>query len=151
LAALVDAADRGEQAMLFLNRRGYAPLTLCRTCGHRFECPSCSAWLTEHRYRRRLMCHHCGYGVPAPAACPACESADSLVACGPGVERIAEEVSAQLPEARVAIMTSDTMRGPEAAQAFVGAVEAQEIDIIVGTQMVAKGHHFPNLTLVGVV
>ena len=149
-ALKANTAD-GEQALLFLNRRGYAPLTLCRTCGHRFACPSCSAWLTEHRFRKRLQCHHCGYEVPIPTNCPACDNADTLVACGPGVERIAEEVRTLLPEARLEIMTSDTMRGPEAAQRLVRSVEDQEIDILIGTQMVAKGHHFPNLTLVGIV
>ncbi|MEP4378713.1 MAG: primosomal protein N' [Alphaproteobacteria bacterium] len=149
-ALTANMAD-GEQALLFLNRRGYAPLTLCRTCGHRFACPSCSAWLTEHRFRKRLQCHHCGYEVPIPTNCPSCDKADTLVACGPGVERIAEEVRTLLPEARLEIMTSDTMRGPVAAQRLVHSVENQEIDILIGTQMVAKGHHFPNLTLVGIV
>jgi primosomal protein N' (replication factor Y) len=141
----------GEQAMLFLNRRGYAPLTLCRTCGHRIECPSCAAWLTEHRFRKRLQCHHCGYEVPSPSVCPSCENVDTLVACGPGVERIAEEITHLLPDARVGIMTSDTMRGPDSAQAFIRSVENGDLDILIGTQMVAKGHHFPNLTLVGIV
>ncbi len=149
--ALKENLSDGEQALLFLNRRGYAPLTLCRTCGHRFACPSCSAWLTEHRFRKRLQCHHCGYEVPIPTNCPSCDNADTLVACGPGVERIAEEVRTLLPDARMEIMTSDTMRGPEAAQRLVRSVEDQEIDILIGTQMVAKGHHFPNLTLVGIV
>ena len=143
--------ESGEQAMLFLNRRGYAPLTLCRTCGHRIECPSCAAWLTEHRFRKRLQCHHCGYEVPAPDACPSCENVDTLVACGPGVERIAEEIMTLMPEARIGIMTSDTMRGLEAAQKFIRSVEDGDLDILIGTQMVAKGHHFPNLTLVGIV
>ncbi|MDA1132506.1 MAG: primosomal protein N', partial [Proteobacteria bacterium] len=149
--ALLETVGAGEQALLFLNRRGYAPLTLCRTCGHRFECPSCSAWLVEHRFRRQLQCHHCGYNAPVPKACPHCEATDSLAVCGPGVERIAEEVRALLPDARLGVMTSDTMRGPEAAAALVRAVEAREIDILIGTQMVAKGHHFPHLTLVGIV
>lgn len=151
VAALEQTIDEGEQALLFLNRRGYAPLTLCRTCGHRMACPSCSAWLTEHRFRKRLQCHHCGYEEPAPTRCPSCDNADTMVACGPGVERIAEEVCSHLPEARLEIMTSDTMRGPDAAQRLVRAVEDKEIDILIGTQMVAKGHHFPNLTLVGIV
>ena len=151
VAALEQTLAAGEQSMLFLNRRGYAPLTLCRTCGHRIECPSCSAWLTEHRFRRRLQCHHCGYETPAPNLCPSCENPDTLVACGPGVERIAEEIAQHLPAARVGIMTSDTMRGPDSAQSFVQAVENGELDILIGTQMVAKGHHFPNLTLVGIV
>ncbi|CAN0462975.1 unnamed protein product, partial [Discosporangium mesarthrocarpum] len=149
--ALTATVAAGEQAMLFLNRRGYAPLTLCRACGHRFECPNCSAWLVEHRFHRHLQCHHCGFNTPLPERCPNCETEASLVACGPGVERIAEEVRALLPEARLALMTSDTVRGPEAAQALVRAVGDHEIDVIIGTQMVAKGHHFPQLTLVGIV
>jgi len=151
IAALSQTTAEGEQALLFLNRRGYAPLTLCRTCGHRMACPSCSAWLTEHRFRKRLQCHHCGYEEPAPTRCPSCDNANTMVACGPGVERIAEEVRAQMPDARMEIMTSDTMRGPDTAQRLVRAVEDKEIDVLIGTQMVAKGHHFPNLTLVGIV
>jgi primosomal protein N' (replication factor Y) len=149
--ALTATVEAGEQAMLFLNRRGYAPLTLCRTCGHRFECPNCTAWLVEHRFHRQLQCHHCGYATALPERCPSCAGENTLVACGPGVERIAEELRALLPEARLALMTSDTVRGPEAAQALVRAVEAHEIDVLIGTQMVAKGHHFPQLTLVGIV
>jgi primosomal protein N' (replication factor Y) len=149
--ALQQTVAAGEQAMLFLNRRGYAPLTLCRACGHRFECPNCSAWLVEHRFHRQLQCHHCGFNTPLPERCPNCDTEDALVACGPGVERIAEEVRALLPEARLALMTSDTVRGPEAAQALVRAVRDHAVDIVIGTQMVAKGHHFPQLTLVGIV
>ena len=149
--ALLDTLGQGEQALLFLNRRGYAPLTLCRACGHRFGCPHCTAWLVEHRFRGRLQCHHCGYTVTAPSACPDCGAVGTLVACGPGVERIAEELREVAPEARLAVMTSDTVRGPDAATALVEAVEARAVDVLVGTQMVAKGHHFPWLTLVGVV
>ncbi len=149
--ALAETRAAGEQALLFLNRRGYAPLTLCRSCGHRFQCPDCTAWLVEHRLARRLQCHHCGYAIPVPRACPQCGAADSFAACGPGVERIAEEVQALLPDARVALITSDTVGGPAAAQELIRAVEAREIDVVVGTQIVAKGHHFPHLTLVGVV
>ena len=149
--ALVETLAAGEQALLFLNRRGYAPLTLCRVCGHRFECPSCSAWLVEHRFRRQLQCHHCGYNAPVPRACPQCDTEGSLAVCGPGVERIAEEVKTVVPDARVGVMTSDTMRGPDAAQELVRAIEARELDLLIGTQMVAKGHHFPHLTLVGIV
>src|SRR5690606_16814634 len=129
----------------------YAPLTLCRTCGHRIECPQCSAWLVEHRFRRELACHHCGYTAPVPRACPSCGSEEALIACGPGVERIAEEVAELFPEARTAIVSSDNLRGPAAHQAVFAAIEAREIDIVIGTQIVAKGHHFPWLTLVGVV
>ncbi|NNE85692.1 MAG: primosomal protein N', partial [Alphaproteobacteria bacterium] len=150
-AAMLETLAAGEQTLLFLNRRGYAPLTLCRTCGHRFECPSCSAWLVEHRFRRQLQCHHCGYNAPVPKACPHCEAEDSLAVCGPGVERIEEEVAKIAPDARFGVMTSDTMRGPEAALELVRTIEAREIDILIGTQMVAKGHHFPHLTLVGII
>jgi primosomal protein N' (replication factor Y) len=143
--------ERGEQSLLFLNRRGYAPLTLCRHCGYRFKCPNCSAWLVEHRLSRRLACHHCGHEVPPPEACPECDTPDCMVACGPGVERIADEVAEVLPEARVAVVTSDTLNSPEKISAFVAAAEEKLIDVIVGTQIVTKGYHFPELTLVGVV
>jgi len=141
----------GEQSLLFLNRRGFAPLTLCRTCGHRFHCPNCTAWMVEHRLMHRLACHHCGHVMPPPRACPECGEEDSLVACGPGVERIADEVAALFPDARTAIVTSDTIWSPARAAEFVAAMEEQEIDIVIGTQLVTKGYHFPNLTLVGVV
>jgi primosomal protein N' (replication factor Y) len=143
--------DRGEQSLLFLNRRGFAPLTLCRHCGHRFQCPNCTAWMVEHRLMHRLACHHCGHVMPPPKACPECGEEDSLVACGPGVERIADEVAELFPDARTAIVTSDTMWSPLRAAEFVGAMEAGAIDVVVGTQLVTKGYHFPNLTLVGVV
>ncbi|HET6518531.1 MAG TPA: primosomal protein N', partial [Geminicoccaceae bacterium] len=139
------------QALLFLNRRGYAPLTLCRACGHRMQCPNCTAWLVEHRLRRRLQCHHCGYGVPEPEHCPACGAVDALVPCGPGVERVAEEVAALLPDARVALMTSDSVRSASDAAALVSAMHDHRVDVLIGTQIIAKGHHFPDLTLVGVV
>jgi primosomal protein N' (replication factor Y) len=141
----------GEQSLLFLNRRGFAPLTLCRTCGHRFACPNCTAWMVEHRLMHRLACHHCGHVMPPPRLCPECNDEDSLVACGPGVERIADEVSALFPDARTAVVTSDTIWSPARAAEFVRSMESGEIDIVVGTQLVTKGYHFPNLTLVGVV
>jgi primosomal protein N' (replication factor Y) len=143
--------EAGEQSLLFLNRRGYAPLTLCRACGHRFQCPNCTAWMVEHRLVSRLACHHCGHMMPPPRACPECKEEDSLVPCGPGVERIADEVKALFPEARTAIVTSDTIWSPAKAAEFVGRMEAGAIDIVIGTQLVTKGYHFPNLTLVGVV
>ena len=143
--------DREEQSLLFLNRRGFAPLTLCRHCGHRFQCPNCTAWMVEHRLMHRLACHHCGHVMPPPKACPECGEEDSLVACGPGVERIADEVAELFPEARTAIVTSDTIWSPMRAAEFVGAMTAGAIDVVVGTQLVTKGYHFPNLTLVGVV
>ena len=142
---------RGEQSLLFLNRRGYAPLTLCRHCGYRFQCPNCTAWLVEHRLSRRLACHHCGHEVPQPEACPECGTPDCMVACGPGVERIADEVAELMPEARVALVTSDTLNTPEKIGEFVAAAESRLIDVIIGTQLVTKGYHFPELTLVGVV
>jgi len=143
--------EAGEQTLLFLNRRGYAPLTLCRACGHRFQCPNCTAWMVEHRLVSRLACHHCGHMMPPPRACPECKEEDSLVPCGPGVERIADEVKALFPDARTAIVTSDTIWSPAKAAEFVGRMEAGQIDIVIGTQLVTKGYHFPNLTLVGVV
>ena len=152
---LVDGIEerlgRGEQSLLFLNRRGYAPLTLCRNCGFRYQCPNCSAWLVEHRFTNRLACHHCGHEAPAPHACTECGEPDCLVACGPGVERIADEVAERLPQARVFVATSDTLNSPGRAAEFIAAVEAREVDVIVGTQLVTKGFHFPELTLVGVV
>ena len=151
VAALGDTLEKGEQSLLFLNRRGFAPLTLCRHCGHRFQCPNCTAWMVEHRLLARLQCHHCGHSMPPPRACPECKTEDSLVACGPGVERIADEVAALFPDARRAIVTSDTLWSPAKAAEFVGRMEAGEIDIVIGTQLVTKGYHFPNLTLVGVV
>ena len=143
--------DAGEQSLLFLNRRGFAPLTLCRHCGHRFQCPNCTAWMVEHRLMHRLACHHCGHVEPPPLKCPECGGEDSLVACGPGVERIAYEVAALFPEAHTAIVTSDTIWSPVKAAEFVAAMEAGAIDIVIGTQLITKGYHFPNLTLVGVV
>ena len=149
--ALEDRLEKGEQSLLFLNRRGYAPLTLCRHCGFRFQCPNCSAWLVEHRLSKRLACHHCGHETAPPEKCPDCGEPDCLVACGPGVERIADEVAELLPEARVAVVTSDTLNSPEKAAEFVAMAEAKAIDVIVGTQLVTKGFHFPELTLVGVI
>jgi primosomal protein N' (replication factor Y) len=142
---------RGEQALLFLNRRGYAPLTLCRACGHRLQCPHCSAWLVEHRFRSRLICHHCGHGAPLPGSCPACDAKESFVPCGPGVERLAEEALALFPQARIEIFASDTVGTRRAAQSIVERIAAGEIDLVIGTQMAAKGYHFPMLTLVVVV
>jgi primosomal protein N' (replication factor Y) len=146
-----DALEHKQQSLLFLNRRGYAPLTLCRACGHRIECPQCSAWLVEHRFRNRLNCHHCGFSVPIPSMCPKCGEAQSLVACGPGVERVAEEVKERFPEARLALLSSDLVPSLVEMREIIKSIEAGETDIIIGTQMVAKGHHFPNLSLVGVV
>lgn len=151
LKALEARLERGEQSLLFLNRRGYAPLTLCRNCGHRFQCPNCTAWMVEHRLVRRLACHHCGHVMPPPDACPECGAEDALVPCGPGVERISDEVRRYFPEARTVVATSDTLWSPEKAAEFVAMVENKAVDIIIGTQLVTKGYHFPELTLVGVI
>ncbi|HEY0265197.1 MAG TPA: primosomal protein N' [Rhizomicrobium sp.] len=150
-AALERVLGAGEQAMLFLNRRGYAPLTLCEACGHKFTCPHCSAWLVEHKYKRRLACHQCGYELPMPTECPQCHEKGTLIACGPGVERVAEEFAAFFPAARFSIASSDILHGPAETQAAIRAMAKREIDVLIGTQIVAKGHHFPQLTLVGVI
>ncbi len=149
--ALTGALEDKAQSLLFLNRRGYAPLTLCRTCGHRFQCPDCSAWLVEHRSRKRLICHHCGHSERVPDVCPSCDKPDTLVACGPGVERVAEEVSDLFPEAKVLVLSSDLPGGQERVSREMRAIEQGEVDIVVGTQLVAKGHNFPLMRLVGVV
>lgn len=149
--AIAKTLKKEEQSLLFLNRRGYAPLTLCRVCGHRFECQNCSAWLVEHRFRNILQCHHCGETQPTPEACPSCGALDHLVACGPGVERLAEEVLEQFPEARTIVLSSDMMGGAKRLRLELEAIAKGEADIIIGTQLVAKGHNFPLMTLVGVV
>jgi primosomal protein N' (replication factor Y) len=149
--ALAQTLAGGEQAMLFLNRRGYAPLTLCEACGHKMVCRDCSAWLVEHRYQKRLACHHCGLTMPTPLQCPHCQAEKTLIACGPGVERVAEEFATAFPDARLAIASSDTMQGPLETQAAIRAMAKRETDVLIGTQIVAKGHHFPQLTLVGVI
>ncbi|MCZ4282451.1 primosomal protein N' [Kiloniella laminariae] len=149
--AIRQTLEAGEQAMLFLNRRGYAPLTLCRTCGHRLQCPHCTAWLVEHRRFSRLQCHHCGYSTRLPDSCPSCDAEGSLVPCGPGVERIVEEAKKLFPEARIGLMASDTMTSPAATREMIERIEKREVNLLVGTQVVAKGYHFPYLTLVGVV
>jgi primosomal protein N' (replication factor Y) len=149
--AIEDNLDRGEQSLLFLNRRGYAPLTLCRSCAHRYECPNCFAWLVEHRFRRALVCHHCGHLERTPQACTECGTFDSLVPCGPGVERIAEEVAETFPDRRSIVLSSDFPGGTERLRNELAAIAAGEFDIVIGTQLVAKGHNFPGLTLVGVL
>jgi primosomal protein N' (replication factor Y) len=145
------ALERNEQVLLFLNRRGYAPLTLCRACGFRFSCPHCDAWLVDHRFRRQLVCHHCGFATPHPAACPKCEATDSFVACGPGVERLEEEVAALFPDARVLVLSSDLIATVERMREEFNEIAEGRVDLIIGTQLVAKGHHFPKLNLVGII
>lgn len=155
VAAMRERLERSEQTLLYLNRRGYAPLTLCRACGHRFQCPQCTAWMVSHgggfKGGTRLQCHHCGYGQKLPDTCPSCKVPDQFAACGPGVERIAEEVAALFPQARSAQLTSDYPEQPGEVRALIDDMVAGKIDILIGTQMVTKGHHFPNLTLVGVI
>ncbi len=151
IEAVAATLHRAEQAMLFLNRRGYAPLTLCRACGHRIQCPNCTAWLVEHRARRQLACHHCGHTEAVPVHCPSCRAENSLTPIGPGVERITEEARATFPDARILVMASDTLPGPNAAAEAVRRIAEREVDLVIGTQIVAKGWHFPGLTLVGVV
>ncbi len=149
--AIRETVGRGEQALLFLNRRGYAPLTLCRACGHRFQCPNCSSWLVEHRFRHQLVCHHCGHAERRPEECPVCEATHALIPCGPGIERLAEEVAARFPDARTLVLSSDFLGAGDALRDEFAAVAEGRCDIVVGTQLVAKGHNFPLLTLVGVV
>ena len=149
--AVRHALERGEQALLFLNRRGYAPLTLCRSCGFRLSCPNCDAWLVDHRFRHRLVCHHCGFAMPQPEACPACEAKESFVACGPGVERLGEEVAALFPQSRIMVLSSDLVTSVERLRQELAEVAEARVDIVIGTQLVAKGHHFPKLNLVGVI
>jgi len=149
--AISETLARGEQAMLFLNRRGYAPLTLCRACGERLQCADCSAWLVEHRLAGRLICHHCGYTLRQPEHCPSCGAAGQFAACGPGAERIAEEALTLFPECQPMLLTSDTLQGPQSMRAAMQEIEAGTVNLLIGTQVMAKGHHFPLLTLVGVV
>jgi primosomal protein N' (replication factor Y) (superfamily II helicase) len=143
--------SRGEQSLLFLNRRGYAPLMLCKSCGFRFTCNSCQTFLVVHQQETKLACHHCGHQRPFPSACPSCQQADSFLTCGPGVEQIEQDVKALFPQARTTVMSRDTLTSVRAMQQLMEAMEAQTIDILIGTQLVVKGHHFPNLTCVGII
>ena len=151
IEAVKETISGGEQALLFLNRRGYAPLTLCRKCGFRFECPNCSAWLVDHRFRRELQCHHCGHSIRRPEHCPNCDAEDSLVACGPGVERIAEEAADLFPDIRILMLSSDLIGSITDLRQRFDMIERGEVDLVIGTQLVAKGHNFPHLALVGVI
>src|SRR5262249_33253313 len=132
--AVRETLAQRQQALLYLNRRGYAPLTLCRSCGHRIECPQCTAWLVEHRYRGRLNCHHCGFSLPLPERCPKCSAPDALVACGPGVERIAEEVAQRFPTARLALLSSDLVPSLLDMRRLIDDITEGQSDIIIGTQ-----------------
>lgn len=149
--AIQIAIEKKEQALLFLNRRGYAPLTLCRACGHRFSCNICDAWLVDHRFRQRLVCHHCGFSMPRPHVCPSCSAEESLVAVGPGVERLQEEAASLFPGARTMVLSSDLITSVETMRSELNEIAEGRVDVIIGTQLVAKGHNFPRLNLVGVV
>ena len=141
----------GEQAMLFLNRRGYAPITLCRACGHQIGCDQCDARMVEHRFLKRLMCHQCGETKPMPDKCPSCDAEGRMAPVGPGVERLGEEAVKLFPQARVAVLSSDMYGSARALKAEIETIATGGADVIIGTQLVAKGHNFPNLTLVGVI
>ncbi|HEX7758164.1 MAG TPA: primosomal protein N', partial [Caulobacteraceae bacterium] len=151
VAEMARTLARGEQCLLFLNRRGYAPLVLCKACGEKLKAPDTDSWLVEHRYSGRLVCHLTGFSMPKPERCPHCNAKDSFVSIGPGVERVEEEARLKFPDARLAVFSSDTAPDPASGRALIGAMEAGEIDILVATQAAAKGHNFPSLTLVGVV
>ncbi len=148
---VVDRIKVGEQSLLFINRRGYAPVTLCRACGNQVGCDSCDARMVEHRFLKRLMCHQCGETKPVPKICPSCKAEGRLAVVGPGVERLAEEATALFPDAKVAVLSSDMFGSARALKAQIAALAAGEVDVIIGTQLVAKGHNFPLLTLVGVI
>jgi len=143
--------ERGEQSLLFINRRGYAPLTVCRACGHQIGCENCDARMVEHRFQGRLMCHQCGETRAMPTTCPSCGKPDTLAPVGPGVERLAEEAGTRFPDARLAILSSDLAQTARAMKERIAEIASGEADLIIGTQMVAKGHNFPLLTLVGVI
>ena len=150
-AAVEDRLAKGEQALLFLNRRGYAPVTLCRACGQQIGCSHCDARMVEHRFLQRLVCHQCGETQPIPSVCPSCGAEDKLAPVGPGVERLSEEAAALFPEARIAVLSSDLFGSARALKAAIAEIGEGGADIIIGTQLVAKGHNFPLLTLVGVI
>ncbi|MEJ6401361.1 primosomal protein N' [Yoonia sp. 2307UL14-13] len=150
-AAIRARLDKGEQSLVFLNRRGYAPVTLCRACGHQIGCDHCDARMVEHRFLKRLMCHQCGETTPIPTKCPSCDAEDRLSAVGPGVERMGEEIAGLFPDARIAVLSSDLYGSARAMKAHIEEIAQGGTDIIIGTQLVAKGHNFPLLTLVGVI
>ncbi|MEE2944190.1 MAG: primosomal protein N' [Pseudomonadota bacterium] len=143
--------EKGEQSLLFINRRGYAPVTICRACGHQIACEQCDARMVEHRFLKRLLCHQCGESAPMPEACPSCGVEGKLAAVGPGVERLAEEAKEAFPEARLAVLSSDLFGSARALKEGIKTIAEGGADVIIGTQLVAKGHNFPLLTLVGVI
>ncbi|MCL6283869.1 primosomal protein N' [Ruegeria sp. 2012CJ41-6] len=149
--AVVNRLEKGEQSLLFINRRGYAPVTLCRACGQQIGCDHCDARMVEHRFLKRLMCHQCGETKPIPETCPSCQAEDRLAPVGPGIERLAEEAEAAFPDAKIAVLSSDMFGSARALKAKIVEIAEGDTDIVIGTQLVAKGHNFPNLTLVGVI
>ncbi len=151
LQAMRDTFSAGHQSLLFLNRRGFAPLTLCQNCGHRFHCANCTSWLVHHKKREMLQCHHCGHTEPLPPQCPVCGERHSLVPCGPGVERIEAEIREYFPSARIIALSSEMNNDTQDLQKILSDIHDHHYDIIIGTQILAKGHHFPHLQTVGVV
>ncbi|MFV0383820.1 primosomal protein N' [Paracoccus sp. (in: a-proteobacteria)] len=152
LARAVEARlAQGQQSLLFLNRRGFAPVTVCRACGEQIGCHQCDARMVEHRFQNRLVCHQCGETRPIPTACPSCGAEGKLAPIGPGVERIAEEVAARFPDAKATVLSSDLFHSARALKETIAEIASGDTDIIIGTQIVAKGHNFPRLTLVGVI
>ncbi|WP_370931390.1 primosomal protein N' [Bartonella sp. DGB1] len=151
VSAMQETYAKGEQIMLFLNRRGYAPLTLCRNCGYRYECPNCSAWLVEHKSKNNFECHHCNYSLSYSTICPSCLEKDSLLSCGYGVEKIAEEVVKLFPSARIMILSTDFQGSIAQIRKELDLITKGEVDIVIGTQMISKGHNFPLMSLVGVI
>jgi len=149
--AVQTTLERKEQALLFLNRRGFAPLTLCRACGFRLQCPNCDAWLVDHRFRKRLVCHHCGFSMPPPAECSNCHATESFAPIGPGVERLEQEAAELFPDSRILVLSSDLVESVERLRQELDDVAEGRFDLVIGTQLVAKGHHFPKLNLVGIV
>jgi primosomal protein N' (replication factor Y) len=149
--AVQTTLERGEQALLFLNRRGFAPLTLCRACGFRLQCPHCDAWLVDHRFKKRLVCHHCGFNMPTPSTCPSCQATESFAPVGPGVERLEQEAAELFPDKRILVLSSDLVESMERLRQELDDVAEGRFDLVIGTQLVAKGHHFPKLNLVGIV
>lgn len=149
--ALQHNLSSGKQSLLFINRRGYAPLSLCRICGFHYQCPNCSSWLVMHMKKNALICHHCNHHQALPKNCFNCDTPDSVVQCGPGVERLAEEAQKLMPDAKLCVLTSDNTKSPKAASDIIEQISQGEVDVIIGTQIIAKGHNFPKLTLVGIV
>ena len=143
--------DNREQSLLFLNRRGYAPLTICNSCGNKIKCVNCETWLVEHRSQNTLVCHHCGYTKRISNTCDICGAEGQIKACGPGVERIEEEINQLFPEAKLTVLSSDTMKSQKTLVKTLEKIKNNKVDIIIGTQMIAKGHDFPDLKLVGII